>query len=360
MALSGTIQDFGVADIFQLIAQQDKTGRLSLSSDDDLVHVDFRNGEIVWAEDAKLPFERALGERLVKAELITSTALRLAFDAQQRTLERLPSILLSSSQIGEETLRAMTELEIYEMLHRLFQWNQGQYEFSAMEVFTEEFGPAPIQVQNLVMNAIRMLDEWPSIRSQLASFHQVAEADPSMTETYAESGGMDEAMLRVSESVPRRLSIQRLVEVSQLSEFEACRALVDLIGSGYVRLTEPAPLLVKASTPWSRTAGLYLLRVLAPLSVTAAAGLFVMQLRWRWEAPLELNAHDASFLSPVRAVERAVLDRAVELYRLEHGRKPTAISELQSAGLYSATDVVPIAPFLKDGSIRFDDPQLSP
>ena len=44
MALEGTIKDFGLPDIFQLIGLQRKTGLLTLKHDQDQVTVYFENG----------------------------------------------------------------------------------------------------------------------------------------------------------------------------------------------------------------------------------------------------------------------------------------------------------------------------
>ena len=44
MALSGTLKDFGIADIFQLIGQQQKTGVLHLTDRDEEVHVAIGRG----------------------------------------------------------------------------------------------------------------------------------------------------------------------------------------------------------------------------------------------------------------------------------------------------------------------------
>ena len=50
MALTGTLKGFGIADILQLIGQQQKTGVLYLKSKEQDVQVYFRDGNIVRAE----------------------------------------------------------------------------------------------------------------------------------------------------------------------------------------------------------------------------------------------------------------------------------------------------------------------
>ena len=52
MALEGTIKDFGLPDIFQLIGLQRKTGLLTLKHEKDEVTVAFENGMVVNADSA--------------------------------------------------------------------------------------------------------------------------------------------------------------------------------------------------------------------------------------------------------------------------------------------------------------------
>ena len=54
MALSGTLKDFGIADILQLIGQQTKTGQLHLKAKDQEVHIAFKDGNIVRAESCNI------------------------------------------------------------------------------------------------------------------------------------------------------------------------------------------------------------------------------------------------------------------------------------------------------------------
>jgi len=68
MALEGTIRDFGLPDIFQLIGLQRKTGLLTLTNekDDESVTVTFENGMVVMADSSARRLEDRLGNVLVK------------------------------------------------------------------------------------------------------------------------------------------------------------------------------------------------------------------------------------------------------------------------------------------------------
>ena len=66
MALEGTIKDFGLPDIFQLIGLQRKTGLLTLKNEKDVVTVTFENGMVVMADSNTKRLEERLGNVLVK------------------------------------------------------------------------------------------------------------------------------------------------------------------------------------------------------------------------------------------------------------------------------------------------------
>src|SRR5581483_9717254 len=107
MALKGTLKDFGIADILQLIGQQQKTGQLHLTSKDNSVHVSFSQGNIVRAESTTRNKKDLIGAMLVRAELITEGQLQLALETQKRTLQRLGDVLVSLKAIDAEKFKQM-------------------------------------------------------------------------------------------------------------------------------------------------------------------------------------------------------------------------------------------------------------
>ena len=94
MALKGTLKDFGIADIFQLIGQQTKTGVLHLKSRDEEVHIAFSNGAIVRADSASRRQRDLLGAMLLNGGFISQGQLDESLEVQRRTLQRLGDILI--------------------------------------------------------------------------------------------------------------------------------------------------------------------------------------------------------------------------------------------------------------------------
>ena len=87
MALQGTLKDFGIADIFQLIGQQTKTGVLHLKSRDEEVHIAFSNGAIVRADSASRRQRDLLGAMLLNGGFISQGQLDESLEAVHVTLD---------------------------------------------------------------------------------------------------------------------------------------------------------------------------------------------------------------------------------------------------------------------------------
>src|SRR2546427_13003343 len=89
MALEGTIKDFGLPDIFQLIGLQRKTGILTLNNEKDNVTVTFENGMVVMAHQTSKRLEDRLGNLLVKQGKLTKELRPEALETPKAPLRRL-------------------------------------------------------------------------------------------------------------------------------------------------------------------------------------------------------------------------------------------------------------------------------
>src|SRR5262245_48269900 len=133
MALEGTLRDFSLADIFQLIGIQKKTGVLTLKYDGEVVTVSFLNGNVVTADSLKKKLEDRLGAVLVRSGRLSDKQLHQALKIQKETLKRLGHILVDGRYIGETDLREALRLQITQIVYRLFRWKDGDYHFNQEE-----------------------------------------------------------------------------------------------------------------------------------------------------------------------------------------------------------------------------------
>jgi len=271
MALEGTLKDFSLADIFQLIGLQRKTGVLTLRSPEDVVTISFLDGKVVGADSLNKRLEDRLGQVLLKSKAISREALEKALALQRETLERLGHILLTHGFLTREELSAALQQQILQIIYRTFRWQDGDYHFAqeATVDYDQEL-VQPLPTESILMEGARMLDEWPIIEKKIpdrkvvfvptkaAENVQVAEeeeleeliefqfeeAPPSLPQPAA-TGTLRVTPVEhhVLQLLDGRHSVEDVVRNSMYGEFDTCKALYTLLTRGLIRRASTSELL---------------------------------------------------------------------------------------------------------------------
>lgn len=255
MALEGTLRDFSLADIFQLIGLQRKTGVLTLRGKDDTVTVTFLDGKVVGADSLNRRLENRLGTVLMKTGFLSQDQLNRALDIQKETLQRLGFILTHYGIISQDSLREAIQLQTMQIVYRLFRWKDGDYHFSQETTIEyDRDNVVPITAESILMEGARMIDEWPIIEKRIRSYDMVFRKKLTDQEiVVVRSGEADEIdfdgestrnrrrpsltdKIRISQEeksiydlVDGTMSVSDIVEVSRLSEFDTNKALYELL-----------------------------------------------------------------------------------------------------------------------------------
>ena len=253
MALEGTLRDFSLADIFQLIGLQRKTGVLTLRSKDDTVTVTFLDGKVVGADSLNRRLENRLGTVLIRTGYLSQDQLNRALEIQKETLQRLGFILTHYGIISAESLKEAIQLQIMQIVYRLFRWKDGDYHFSQETTIEyDRDNVTPISAESILMEGARMIDEWPIIEKRIRSYEMVFRkklTDQEIVVVGAEDadevdfgdgsarkrkGGGDKIRISQEEKsiydlVDGTMTVSDIVEVSRLSEFDTNKALYELV-----------------------------------------------------------------------------------------------------------------------------------
>ncbi len=356
MALEGTIKDFGLPDIFQLIGLQRKTGHLTLSSDKESVTVTFENGMVVMADSSSKRLEDRLGNVLVKQGKLGKERLEEALETQKQTLQRLGHILSTNSFITGKDLRDALQVQVSQIVFKVFRWRDGHYNFApadSVDYDRENF--TPMSADFILMEGIRMVDEWPIIEKKIASmdmvFRPVVDAAMIDVGSGGDEGGPNESKRgagasnkirltveeeRIYRKVDGARTVQAIIDASGSGEFEVCRTLLDLLNRNIVapvgRGVTPESDGAEEDTLISSTPGY---AVVALVLLLAAAGIFAQQ-----KAPFAvtglapwLQGAYSRLLDGADLARLRRLDRAVQAFHLMRGALPSRLEELVSAGL---------------------------
>jgi hypothetical protein len=363
MALEGTLRDFSLADIFQLIGLQRKTGVLTLRGKDDTVTVTFLDGKVVGADSLNRRLENRLGGVLIKNGTLTQDQLNRALEIQKETLQRLGFILTHYGIISAQALKDAIQLQITQIIYRLFRWKDGDYHFSQETTIEyDRDNVVPIAAESILMEGARMMDEWPIIEKRIRSYDMVFRKKTSEQEIMVV--GADEAdeidfdaesttnrkrkptaggdKIRISEEeksvydlVDGTRTVGDIVEVSRLSEFDTNKALYELLTRDLideVRGKKTAAVSVQA-TPVDET-DVAETPVPLPLVIFLAA-LAVASLVTSLRNPLNHFEPLGGGASAMRSTQKAIsfqrieaIGQAIERFNGINGRLPQRLQDL--------------------------------
>ena len=110
MSLSGVLADFPVADVFQLIAQQRKTGVLEIERKGRTLLVYFLEGQVLSARPSETRPDGSLAGYLLRAGALSEAALAQARKRQEETLEPLVPTLIQLDLVARADLEQVTKL----------------------------------------------------------------------------------------------------------------------------------------------------------------------------------------------------------------------------------------------------------
>ncbi len=351
MALSGTLKDFSIADILQLIGNQQKSGTLVLKNGADEVEIGFIDGNVVGATDASRKSDRFLGRMLVRANLITDQVLEDALSQQKRSLKRLGDILVDLGAIAEADLVQMAQLQTSETAYRLFDWKSGTYEFSQGDVEAGRHPFEPIRAEAILLEGFRRSDEWPAVRAALPlreATLRLIKPLPSMNGSAARSGArLNEHHTRIAELAEPGRALQSIADLSRLGDFEALRSMHELIFWGYLELVAPArgglsamKDLAAGGRALARSG--WLLRIAVGVACFCAMFAISRQLCGDASSGAVVRHPSAGASSARQLIGRAQqqrLEAALELHKLEHGEYPATLQELVDERLIDACDL---------------------
>lgn len=366
MALEGTIKDFGLADILQLIGLQRKTGFLTLDGGSDTVTVKFLDGAVVGADTSERNLEDLLGSVLVRTGRITDAQLQAALRIQKSTLQRLGYILVKQDFIADVDLEEALRIQVTQIVYRLFRWRAGKYQFAPMdhmEYDNEHF--RPLSAETILMEGARMIDEWPILERRIKSpamiFKQTAagaaldvpvasllDADIDFGfQDAPESGGKAKAEIRISpderdilRSVDGRSSVQDIVDVSALAEFDVYRLLFELLNRNLIEevVLTPVAGIAPSAVVRSRWGSAVLQAIVLVIALAGALSLRENPLTpWR----LVDQSHETEILKTYASRNRLErVEQALQAYYLDRGGMPDSLETLSRAGFLSPNDAV--------------------
>jgi hypothetical protein len=349
MALQGTLKDFSITEIIQLIGQQLKTGVLKIRRGKSLVEIYFVDGMIVHVYSNYRGKKDLIGEILVKAQLITEEQLERVLKIQKETLKYLGEILVELGLLTKDDVLKVISTQVYETVYDLFWWEDGSFNFDLKLVESYKKIPFALSTEQVLLNILRMVDEWSEIEKKIFSPHLMfkkalgtedGSIDVLSPQRYLKEKLTSEQEL-IYQLVDGARTVQEIIDRSLLGKFNASEILLNLLEMGLIEV-------VGIRTP-SLIKKVRMLNFRETLAFAYyGAFLLLLFLTFVYLKPnflrlfLDSKIERVDIEIPAHFVYKTQLDRiknALEIYYLEKGSYPQQLEELVSVRLLSKSDL---------------------
>jgi len=169
MVLSGSLKEFILADVFNLLTQQKITGKLTLNSDKEGCIV-FKNGLIVGAHSGDETLQNKLFNYLVDVKKKSSEHLGQLFNTHSGSLSALCSSIMERSLMDQKELKNFADTCVEDITCSLLTWKSGTYRFNSLQsVGSMVCGAVTITTESVIMEGMRRADEWIRMQDYIVS-----------------------------------------------------------------------------------------------------------------------------------------------------------------------------------------------
>ncbi|HZL85284.1 MAG TPA: DUF4388 domain-containing protein [Candidatus Krumholzibacteria bacterium] len=342
--MQGALQEFGLAEILQLVAMQHKTGLLRIESYEKLLTFYFDQGMLVSCRDRRRLADDPLIEYMKKTGYLDAwQSLHLTLEVEENRND-IADVLLEKNLITPEELQQALLDMTQDLVFRTYNWKEGTYRFlSGEESLRGLQHTVSLKMEAVLLEAARRVDEWPQILTKLPSPQVLLSPVTTLPSS------LDERSHSLLTRLRRPMRLAELVACGRLPEYEVYEIVAAAAESGITQILEmPRPAEApKSAAPTFAVAapahkmGLQRPRLTLPsrrplrpsvvlwamVLLAAGFGLMVVGLRGGSTrlARTEMELRSA----------RTTLHRDIEVFRALHGGYPETLQDLANAQLAS-------------------------
>jgi len=171
-ALQGKIEKFTLPEIFQLIANTQKTGTLGIQNSNDIIMVYFKNGRITYGYGPRQTSH--IGQMLNDTGKISAGQLEdaIAFQSKDDVTKRLGQILVEKKYVTQDELDDAIKKQVEELIYSLLSWDDGSFKFYDNQYPTKEEITVDLSVENVILEGLRRIDEINHLKETLPDFNK--------------------------------------------------------------------------------------------------------------------------------------------------------------------------------------------
>ncbi len=233
--LSGNLQSVDLANIFQMLALNQREGTLHIKSEGGAKAIYFsRDGVQMLSTGQENPED--LCGILLRFDKLTPERLQDVLGRQAPGDKRfVGQVLIDQGLITRDDVEAALRTQIEEEIFKLFIWKDAEFEFvegtpDAQLGTLDGSTKLTFNVNSIIMEAARRLDEWEWIEEVVSSLHEIY--DLTGTNMELDDSIFEEPWAgKVLGAVDGHNSVLEIIEHSYVNKFDVCK-IINLLARG--------------------------------------------------------------------------------------------------------------------------------
>ena len=234
MNLQGDFEGLNLASILQLLCNDQKTGVLIVTRDDEESRVFFEQGTIIYAS-ASLK-EARLGSLMRNDGIISLQQLQKCLAHAKEEKMHLGKILVDKGYISLDTLKKYNTKQVETILYNLLFWKQGKFEYKDAKLNLKGMIVTQLNPMKLILEASRRIDELSVLQESIPS-------DKLIFKMSGKVQSKDEIKLNANEwrilsLIDGTRTVRQIITQSGYDEFAVYKIFFSVISSGLIEQKE--------------------------------------------------------------------------------------------------------------------------
>ncbi|HTG00772.1 MAG TPA: DUF4388 domain-containing protein [Nitrospirota bacterium] len=231
--MQGNLASVRIVEVLQMLGLQRQTGKLSIRRGSENIDVYFKEGLIVFAAANCKNTTGAIEVLLRRFCGIEDQGIEHVMNIVKMTAQPVDRILVREKMLDVKSfadcLRRHTETAVFKVML----WEEGEFAFEKADPPIFSNG-VQLKVDDLLLEGARRADEWSLIRQKITNFDivfepMIANADELSTR------GMSETDLKVFSCVDGRRTIQQIIDMLYIGEFDVVKSMFILLSVNLIR-----------------------------------------------------------------------------------------------------------------------------
>ncbi len=157
MAFEGNLETISLNGILQLLCNENKTGILRLSNNEQEYQIFLLEGSIIYSIQSRK--ESRLGYLLMRDGIVTEQGIKECLKIGKEKKLALGKVLVDAGYISEKTLGMYIYKQIKEIIAALFLWEKGVFYYIDSKLNLRWLVVEKMNTLQLIIDALRLKDE---------------------------------------------------------------------------------------------------------------------------------------------------------------------------------------------------------